>query len=251
MLAGPDADAACAVLDQSAYAYAPVLSHLPELMQSGRRPEWVGREEALRTARASRLGERRAFVALQRIPGVRKARRVIDIGCGEAQLLARLLARYRDALGTGLELDASVAERAAANLEAAHVQRRGEIVAGDFFSAELPHGFDLALLSNNLHYFAEARWPALFARVLGHLAPGGVLAIQTPLRDGSLVARVLGVDASLASFDLFLRAHANLAGLPDPLALEAALRGAGFAELGSEAILPAGALRWVWARRPV
>lgn len=249
LLDGPDADAACAALDQSTYAVAPVLSHIPELMQSERRPAWGAREDALRTARASRLSERRALAALHRIPGARKARRVLDIGCGEGHTLAKFLARYRDALGTGVELDASVAERAQETLEAAHVQRRAEIRVGDFFSAELPQSFDLALLNNNLHYFDEARWPALFGRVLEHLAPGGLLAIQTPVLVDGALARWSGVHASLATFDLFLRAHSNLAGLPDAAQLDAALHEAGFAEVGAESIAPGGALRYVWARK--
>ncbi len=250
LLEGPDADAASAALDQSAYAYAPVLSHIPELMQSERRPTWGSREDALRTARASRLGERRALAALQRIPGAKRVRRILDIGCGEAHMLAKLLARYRDALGTGVELDASVAERAQETLEAAHVQRRAEIRVGDFFNAELSHSFDLALLNNNLHYFDEARWPALFARIAEHLAPGGLVAVQTPVLPDGRFARLSGMRATLASFDLFLRAHANLSGLPDPARLEAALRGAGFAQVGTQAILPGGGLRYVWGRKP-
>lgn len=246
---GPDADAACAALDQSSYAYAPVLSHIPELMQSERRPTWGAREDALRTARASRLSERRALAALHRISGARKARRVLDIGCGEAHYLAKFLMRYRDALGTGVEIDASVAERAQETLEAARVQRRAEIRTGDFFSAELPQSFDLALLNNNLHYFDEARWPALFGRVLEHLAPGGLLAIQTPVLGDGALARWSGIRASLATFDLFLRAHSNLSGLPDAAQLDAALRAAGFAEVGAESIAPGGALRYVWARK--
>ncbi len=250
MLDGPDADAAAAALDQSFYAYVPVLSHLPELMQSGRLPSWGGREEALRTARTSRLHERRAVAALHKIPGARKARRILDIGCGEAHTLALLLTRRRDALGTGIDLDPSVAERARAVLEAAHVQRRAEIRVEDFLTASLSQGYDLALLNNNLHYFAEPSWPALFARVFSHLVPGGLLAIQTPVLDGGSLSRALGIDSTLATFDLFLRAHANLAGLPDAAALDAALRSAGFGELGAVSILPGGALRYVWARKP-
>jgi SAM-dependent methyltransferase len=250
MLDGPDSDAAAAALDQSAYAQTPVLSHLPELMQSERRPVWGAREEALRTARVARLGERRALAALHRIPGVKKARRILDVGCGEAHALARLLARYRDALGTGVERDASVAERARGTLEAAHVQRRGEIRAGDFFATDLPHGFGLALLHNNLHTFEEARWPALFARIAEHLAPGGLLAIQTPVLAAGALARLSGLRASLATFDLFLRAHANLSGLPDLEVLGSALRGAGFAQIGTQAIAPGGGQMLVWAQLP-
>ncbi len=250
MLEGPDADAAAAALDQSAYAHAPVLSHLPELMQSARRPVWGSREESLRTARLARLGERRALAALHRIPGVRRARRILDVGCGEGHALARLLARYRDALGTGVERDASVAERARGTLEAAHVQRRGEIRAGDFFATELPYGFGLALLRNDLHTFEEARWPALFARIAEHLAPGGLVAIQTPVLPDGVLARLSGRRASLATFDLFLRAHANLSGLPDLAVLASALRGAGFARIGTHPIAPGGGDLFVWAALP-
>jgi SAM-dependent methyltransferase len=249
LLEGADADAASAALDQSAYAFAPVLAHIPELMQTSRRPAWGSREQALRTARAARLGERRALAALHRIPGLKKARRILDVGCGEAHLLARLLARYRDALGTGIELDASVAERAQGTLEAAHVQRRAEIRVGDFFALELPRAFEIALLNHNLHHFDEARWPALFARVAEHLAPGGLLAIQTPVLPDGALARLSGARAAAATLDLYLRAHSNLSGLPEPARLEAALRGAGFVEVGSHEVLRRGGLRTVWGRK--
>jgi len=249
LLDGSAADAASAALEQSAYGYAPVLGHIPELMQSERRPAFGSREEALRTARVSRLSERRALAALHRIPGAKRARRILDIGCGEGRMLAQLLTRYRDALGIGLELDASVAERAQEVLEAAHVQRRAELRVADFFGAQLSRSFDLALLNNNLHYFAEARWPSLFARVHDHLAPGGLLAIQTPVLVDGTLPRLAGMRATLATFDLFLRAHANLAPLPDPVRLDAALRAVGFAEVGMRSIVPGGGLRYVWARK--
>ncbi|HEU4427995.1 MAG TPA: hypothetical protein VFT98_04530, partial [Myxococcota bacterium] len=43
LLESADGDAASAALDQSAYGHAPVLAHIPELMQSARRPQWGAR----------------------------------------------------------------------------------------------------------------------------------------------------------------------------------------------------------------
>jgi hypothetical protein len=55
--------------------------------------------------------------------------------------------------------------------------------------------------------------------------------------------------ATSALFDLFLRSHENLYGLPDPVDLQVRLRAAGFARVGSVSIVPGGALRYVWAAR--
>lgn len=251
LLASPDGDAARAMLDQAALSYAPVLGRLPALMRAAvPRPHWGGAEEAARVARGSRLLERRAFAALQRVPGVRRARRILDVGCGEGSFLAALLAHYRDALGLGVEREPQLAELARRRLREAEVQRRGEIWSGDVMRDELPAGdWDLALLNQVLHYWRDEDRDVLFARIARRLAPSGVLAIQTPvLQDGAL-ARLAGTAASGALFDLFLRSHENLHGLPDPVDLQVRLRSAGFARVGSVSIVPGGGLRYVWATR--
>ena len=50
----PDGDAARALLDQAALAYAPSLDRLPELLRGAPRPQFGAEEEAARVARASR-----------------------------------------------------------------------------------------------------------------------------------------------------------------------------------------------------
>jgi SAM-dependent methyltransferase len=250
LLASPDADAARAMLDQAALSYAPSLAALPGLLRGAPRPAWGGDEEAARVARASRLLEARALAALDRVPGTRSARRILDVGCGEGGLLAALLGHYRDALGFGVEREPAVAERARRRLLAAQVHRRAEIWVGDVLGPDLPAGeWDLALLNQVLHYCTEPERDALFGRLLSRLAPGGVLAIQTSVVQDGFFARATGMAATAALFDLFLLCHGNLTGLPDPTDLQVRLRAAGFARVGSVSIVPGGALRYVWARR--
>jgi SAM-dependent methyltransferase len=250
LTASSDGEAARSMLDQAALSHAPTLDALPALLRGAPRPTWGGDEAAARVARASRLLEPRALAALDRVPGARNARRILDVGCGEGSLLAALLSHYRDALGVGIEREPAVAERARRRLTAAQVHRRGEIWVADVLGEAFPAGeWDLALLNQVLQYFTEPERDALFARLHERLSPGGVLAIQTTVSEDGLLARATGMAASAALFDLFLRSHANLSGLPDPTDLQVRLRAAGFARVGSVSIVPGGALRYVWARR--
>jgi len=250
LLDAPESASLQAALDQAALAWLPRLGTLPALMKGAERPLWGTPEEARRTASLSRLLEGRALTALVRVPGVSRARRVLDVGCGQGTYLAGFLARHRDARGVGIELDPAVAEEARHTLREAQVSRRGEIRAGDFLTMALPpEGFDLALLNQSLHYFAPAARGALFRRVREQLAAGGVVAVQTAVVDRDRISRLLGSAASTATFDLFLRCHRNLYGLPDPVELADALREAGFPETGEVAVVPGGSTRFVWGRR--
>jgi SAM-dependent methyltransferase len=249
LLDAPEAASLHAALDQAALAWLPRLGELPALMKGAERPVWGTPEEARRTASLSRMLEGRALTALGRVPGVGSARRVLDVGCGQGTYLAGFLVRHRDARGIGIELDPAVAEEARHTLREAQVSRRGEIRAGDFLSMPLPpEGFDLVLLNQSLHYFAPSARAALFRRIREQLVPGGVLAIQTAVAVRDRLSRLLGSAASVATFDLFLRCHRNLYGLPDPEALATQLREAGFAETGEVPVVPGGSTRFVWSR---
>ena len=248
LLDAPEAAALHAVLDQVALGWGPRFEDLPQLMKGAERPAFGSPEEAQRVAAASRAVESRALAALARVPGVRAARRVLDVGCGHGSYLAGFLSHYRDAQGVGVDLDPAVAEEARHRLREAEVWRRGEIRVGDFMSMELPSRFDLILLNNNLHYFPPAEHGALLRRALSYLTPGGVLAIQTGVVESGPIARLLGTGAGMAIFDLFLRTHANLYGLPNLAVLYERMKQAGFEQTGEVPVLPGGSARYIWAR---
>lgn len=248
MLDAPEAPALRAFLEQVAVGWGTRFGELPQLLKGAERPSFGAPEEARRVASASRVVEKRALAALSRVPGTGRARRVLDVGCGHGRYLAGFLARFRDAQGVGIELDPHVAEEARHTLRELEVWRRGEIRVGDFMTLELPSRFDLILLNNNLHYFPPAEHPTLFRRALSKLTPGGVLAIQTGVVEAGPVSRLMGTDAGMALFDLFLRSHSNLYGLPDLAALHERLRAAGFAACGEVPVLPGASARYVWAQ---
>ena len=249
LLETPRSKSLVAVLDQLVERYGPLFERMPELLLGAERSDFGNREDADRAAEASRLIERRALEALARIPGVRGAKRVLDIGCGHGSYLVGLLLHYRDAHGLGIEQDADVAEIAVRNLREADLVRRSEVRVGEFMALDLDAGsFDLILLNNNLHYFAPNDRDALFRRIYSRLVPGGVLAIQLPVISDRSVARITGLTATTAAFDLYLRAHSDLYGLPDLPELHSDLCEAGFATVGETAFLPGGAGRYVWGK---
>lgn len=245
-----NAPALVALLDQTAESYAPRLDALPELLKGAARPAFGAPDEARRAAVLARVLERRTLRRLRRVPGARRARALLDVGCGHGTLLAALLTRYRDARGVGVELDAALAEEARRTLREAQVDRRAEVHGGHFLELELPaEAFDLVLMSQSLHYFSVARRRAILERAHSHLLPGGLLVAQTPVVETGWRARWTGAAAMVASYDLFLRAHRNLAGLPDPAALDAALEEAGFEERGALRLTFDGSVRLFWGRR--
>lgn len=251
LLDSPQSGSLRALLDQHVETYAPIWQRLPRFARGAQRAHFGAAAEVRRAAEVSRLLEGRALAALGRIPGAVRARRVLDVGCGYGSYLTGLLVRYRDAHGVGIELDPAVAEEARRRLSEAGVSRRAEVREGDFLTLELPRGtFDLVLFNDNLYYFPPHQHRALFERARRRLAPGGVLAIHVPVATAELAARVAGATRALTAFDLFLRCHRNLYGLPEAEPLRALLQEVGYAETGEVPFLPGGAARYVWARAP-
>jgi SAM-dependent methyltransferase len=247
LLDAPEAASLHALLDHAVETMASRLGALPDLLKGAERPVFGQVDEARRMAAITRLVEPRALRVLEQIPGVRHPQRVLDIGCGRGDYLAGLLHRYRDAMGLGIEIEPAVAEEARRRLAEADVTRRAEVLVGDFRTMELPRGtFDLILLNHNFPYFAPGERVAILRRAKSRLVESGVLAVQTLVLTEGILPSLFGLQAGAALFDLLLRAHRNLHGLPKAAEVHRALRDAGFTTTGEVAVVPGGAVRFIW-----
>jgi SAM-dependent methyltransferase len=100
------------------------------------------------------------------------ARRVLDVGCGDGFLAARLARRVPDV--TAVELDAPVLQRAQARFSDVSIRW----VHADIVTADLPDaGFDAVVSNAALHHLEDTR--AALGRLAGLVAPGGTLAVVT------------------------------------------------------------------------
>lgn len=108
---------------------------------------------------------------LAALPPMRPAT-VTDLGCGTGYLTRQLADRFPDAVVTGLDSDPAMLARAA--VVASRVRWRQRNIA-----AWVPDGPQDMVFSN-----AALQWlprhDILFPRLVGHLAGGGVLAVQMP-----------------------------------------------------------------------
>lgn len=98
---------------------------------------------------------------------------VLDVGCGDGFLAARLADRVPEV--TALDVDEPVLERAKARFPDGGVRW----VRGDVMTADLPC-FDAVVSNAALHHIDDTR--AALARLAGLVTPGGTLTLVTFVR---------------------------------------------------------------------
>jgi trans-aconitate 2-methyltransferase len=114
---------------------------------------------------------RPAVDLIQRVPLDRPAR-IVDLGCGTGNVTGLLRRVWPDARVTGVDASAAMLERARAS-DPGVDWRQAEIAA---WSPAAP--VDLLFSNASLHWLDDHA--SLFPRLLGYVAPGGVLAVQMP-----------------------------------------------------------------------
>ena len=138
-----------------------------------------------------------ALDLIARIPPVRPGARVVDLGCGAGNALPALAARLPGAAVRGVDGSAAMLAKARATGFATE--------QADIARWQPADPVDVLFSNAALHWLPDHQ--ALFPRLLGCLAPGGVLAVQMPamharpLRamqdriaaDGPWAARLAGV----------------------------------------------------------
>ncbi|MBW8271307.1 methyltransferase domain-containing protein [Caldovatus aquaticus] len=141
-----------------------------------------GANPAWDPAQYLRFGEERLRPALDLIARIPHPgpRRVVDLGCGAGTALPVLAARFPGAEVTGVDGSAAMLARAA---ETGFRVVRADIAA---WAPEAPA--DVIFSNAALHWLSGHE--TLFPRLLGQLAPGGVLAVQMPAMDAAPFRRL-------------------------------------------------------------
>jgi trans-aconitate 2-methyltransferase len=119
---------------------------------------------------------RPAIELLARVPAGER-RVVYDLGCGGGQVTRLLVERSPDAEILGVDSSEAMLAAARADVPGA------AFVAGDIATWSPPRPADLIVANAALHWIADHQ--ALMLRLLGRLAPGGVLAVQMPRNHGA------------------------------------------------------------------
>lgn len=118
---------------------------------------------------------------LQSLVDLEQHPRVIELGCGAAELARKLLARRPGCEITALEVD----ERQHAKNILAPVQRLRFVSAGAQSIPFLAEKFDLALMLKSLHHVPLDQMTQALSEVRRVLRPGGLLYVSEPVFAGA------------------------------------------------------------------
>lgn len=174
---------------------------------------------------------------------------VLDVGCGEAVLLRRLVEGFSNLNGVGLEVNQLVANRAALETELYRGRIRIEAVNVFDFKDSL-ETYDCCLLNNLIYYFTGQQRLDLLKTVMDLLKPGGQIGILTALRGVSPGFQIFKTNIPQNLMSFFLSCHDGFEGLPLEKDVLNLLEQAGFTEV--EVIpLPFKVSHYFFARKPL
>jgi cyclopropane fatty-acyl-phospholipid synthase-like methyltransferase len=186
--------------------------YLDEAIVQGKTPllawDWLdqnanGWEEynAAMLADARMTGEE--IVARVKLPA--GARRLLDLGGGHGLHAVNFCRSHPELAATVLDWP-QVRAIAEATIAAEEMEGRVEFREGDFWTAELGTGYDVALLFNIVHMYDAGRNLELLRRVASALNPGGVVVImdQMAMKASGPTARAT---AALVGLDLFVEVN--------------------------------------------
>lgn len=130
---------------------------------------------------------RPALDLMARVP-LERPERIVDLGCGAGNVTAILARRWPDASVLGIDGSAAMLERARTAAPGC------QFAEGNFATWIPAVPVDLIYSNAALHWLGGHA--ALFPRLIGHLAPGGVLAVQMPAMHDAPLRRLQQVVAA-------------------------------------------------------
>lgn len=239
-----------AMYKEFALHWGPCFAQLPNLM-TGKSPraQMESEMENELISRASKSSEPFVWPLLRGKCKKEGWRSILDVGCGEATFLGKLAAEFKDLQGVGLEINESVANRAAAQTEI--YQGRVRIEATDVFQfTDTLETYDCCLLNNNIYYFNKDKRIDLLNHLKNLLIPGGQIGILTALRGVTSAFPVFKTHIPQNLMSFFLSCHEGFAGLPSEKEILELLAQTGFTQI--EAIsLPFKVSHYFFARKPL
>lgn len=145
-------------------------------------------EGEARIERPARLNDLRLDAVLAALGDpAREVRSVVDLGCGEGRLLARLARDGRFDRVLGVDVSAAALEHARArvdrlNLAESRRKRVALALGSAVYRDDRLRGYDAAALVEVVEHVDPGRLPGLEAAVFGHARPGRVI-VTTPNAD--------------------------------------------------------------------
>ena len=143
-----------------------------------------GMEQAAHLETWMRITAAGALATLTKSNALRGARRLLDVGGGDATIGCALAKEYPDLQVTVFNLPASAA-LARQNIASQQLGDRVTVHEGNFLSDELPDGFDAILFSRVLCDWTPDVCKMLFEKSRRALSRGGKLVINEALIDGN------------------------------------------------------------------
>jgi len=230
--------------------WGPCFAQLPDLVR-GKIPR-VKMESEMENeliSRASKSSEPFVWPLLRGKCAKDRWHNVLDVGCGEAVFLRSLVEEFPSLRGVGLEINPSVANRAAAETES--YQGRIRIEATDVFEFTDTLGtYDCCLLNNNIYYFSTEKRVELLNYLKALLSPGGHIGILTALRGVTPSFQIFKTHIPQNLMSFFLSCHDGFEGLPLEKEMLDLLEQTGFTQ--TEVIpLPFKVSHYFFARKPL
>lgn len=239
-----------ALYKEFALHWGPCFARLPDLIK-GEIPRMQMESEMVNEliSRASKSSELFVWPVLKRKCEKDRWCNVLDVGCGEAVFLRRLVDKFSTLKGVGLEINSSVANRAAAQTES--YEGRIRIECTDVFEFTDTLGtYDCCLLNNNIYSFSSEKRVELLNYLKDLLSPGGQIGILTALRGATPSFQMLRTHIPQNLMSFYLSCHEGFEGLPLQKEMLDLLEQTGFTQI--EVIpLPFKVSHYFFARKPL